>query len=616
MRALVALALCAGLRLARRTAPSSEYAQHGADWTMGRCSSRTAQSPINFERLGAPPTGSFSFAYQPIAELTLQQDAGGWFAELPPFGEVSFRGERYALKSLRIHAGSEHTFAGERRAAELVLEHRLIDESGMREERVLYVSFTLTSPFEVGAEPLPEEILDTAPDYLPGLALLIDTIPLPTTTPFPADRIVANPDVALLQRNSTNGTNATNATSEAPDLVLDFAPLVLSGAPDLAFFAYEGGGTRPPCGSAAWLVKRAPVRISSAQLDHLLRAAEGAVHDNWRTVMPVGFDRGVEVMEPTDGLPPAPEFAGAYRLPAGRNSRTDGELRAVWQANKAKKVANDLGDTVADLDMRVQRAAAAHRQAFAPTTLAPVDPGFGRLNAADALKVAEMISHSGNELAWDLAKQIASMHGAVDDAASISANVTAQSIGHAVKAWYLATPPPPPPPKPTPCPASCTNNTDCSSGTCEGGLCCITCTPPPPKPNMTAAMPRAAAGARAQAVPTNATTATTTTTQGAGGPATTVMPTTTTVSPTAAPATTPGAGTTAPGTTAGPGTAGPGGTTGPTTPGPGTAGPAPSTLSPTTPGAFATTPSPATPALFASFPTQAPPPPWFVGARP
>jgi hypothetical protein len=246
--------------------------------------------------------------------------------------------------------------------------------------------------------------------------------------------------------------------------LVDLQPLLLpTGEADPGYLVYEGSRTAPPCEDSLWMVKRTPVRASSVQLAKLIQASRQAVKDNWRTIMPLPVTTNVRILEPEfGGVQPAdgkePSASHGPQLPSGPNARTDRERSALFASKKARQVAEQLGKDVASLDGRAQRAAMARRNALSPTTQAPIDMGFGRLSAKDALVVAESIQALGPKLGGDIHQKVQELHNQIENAAHDSARRVADGFTGEVKGWYnyyaasTTTPPPPPPPPLPPLP--------------------------------------------------------------------------------------------------------------------------------------------------------------------
>merc|ERR1719379_3143649 len=323
-------------------------------------------------------------------------------------------------------AGAEHTFRGERRPVEIQLEHPSADplRSG-----TLFVSLTFTSAHEQGSEPLPDKLPKTAPsgdkDYSAAFAELLAAV--------------------------------KGESAEMVDVQSLMAP---TGDTDPGYMVYGGSRTAPPCEDAKWLVKRAPVRVSSVQLALLKRASRKAVKDNYRTIMPLPLTTTVSILKPEfTALNPAsakaPQASHGPRLPSGPNARTDRERNAIFASKAAKQVAADLGAKIASLDGRAQRAAMARRDALSPTTLPPVDFGRGRLSGKDALVIAESISALAPELGHELDHQVKALHNQIENAAHTGARQVVDNMWDGVKEWYdfhaaTTTPVPTKPPKPPP----------------------------------------------------------------------------------------------------------------------------------------------------------------------
>jgi carbonic anhydrase/outer membrane biosynthesis protein TonB len=404
------------------------YVNQGADWKDGQCGSRDRQSPVNFERLEVPPSGDFrASGFDAINVSASETDTEG--IKIPLVGGgVEVDGWAFSLKSARVHAGAEHTFRGERRAAEIQFEHASADPLRYG---TLFLSLTFTSPHEQDSEPLPDKLPGTAPSGDKDFSAAFEEL------------------LAALDGKS----------AEMVDVQSLIAP---TGDADPAYMVYGGSRTAPPCEDAKWLVKRTPVRVSSVQLALLVRASRKAAKNNYRTIMPLPLTTTVSILTPdfSQLIPAGPKEPSAShgpRLPSGPNPRTDRERRALFASKAAKAVAADLGAKIASLDGRAQRAAMARRNALSPTTTPPIDFGRGRLPAKDALVIAESIASLAPQLGGELHHQIQQLHYQIENAAHTGARQVVDNMWDGVKEWYeyhaaTTTPVPPPPPRPPPPP--------------------------------------------------------------------------------------------------------------------------------------------------------------------
>merc|ERR1719247_1524839 len=172
-----------------------------------------------------PPEDPGAFEKEHADELHNTDNAEGWYMPAEG-GAIEVEGAMYNLTGVRIRAGSEHTFRGERRALEVQLEHKLSDP---RSSALLFLAFTVTSPHEQGAEPLPAPLPEKADVGAPDFSPAIETL-------------------------------AAAVRGEASD-AWALGTLVSAGT-DPGYMLYAGSRTAPPCENARWLVKRAPPRAS------------------------------------------------------------------------------------------------------------------------------------------------------------------------------------------------------------------------------------------------------------------------------------------------------------------------------------------------------------------
>jgi len=180
------------------------------------------------------------------------------------------------------------------------------------------------------------------------------------------------------------------------------------------YFSYQGSLTVPPCdGRAVWFVRRDPLKLSNTQLkyfyDTLQQLSGGA--GNYRHVQPILSRMPTLVTaEELTKAPFLPPNDGTF-LASGPNPRTDSEMRALWYANRARRVGEGLHDYIKEIDGRVQRAAEAHAKAFlVPTPKPPPNhPTDPPLMGVEGLEAARQLQ--------DMSRYLAHMaHFAIADA--------------------------------------------------------------------------------------------------------------------------------------------------------------------------------------------------------
>ena len=150
--------------------PPVDFSQHGADWNAGECGAKRAQSPINFNSLFLPKTGTFGYFYNFIhgQNITMMNDGRHISIDVTGqgFGGVQIPGAKapwYNLKQINFHAKSEHTLRGKHFPIEVQLVHQASSiESPMVGNEQVTVSFFVESdsPPEV-VENFPGRRLDS-----------------------------------------------------------------------------------------------------------------------------------------------------------------------------------------------------------------------------------------------------------------------------------------------------------------------------------------------------------------------------------------------------------------------------------------------------------------------
>jgi carbonic anhydrase len=188
------------------------------------CAEGKRQSPIDLSGTVDKPLGGVDFAYHPAPAHAINN---GHTIQVRPTdgGSVTFNGQTYPLTQFHFHHPSEHTIDGQRAPMELHLVHET--PHGALAVGVMLVDGTGGASFEPIFNQLPRH---------EGDETQLGTID--ATTLLPADR---------------------------------------------SFVTYPGSLTTPPCGeSVTWVVLRAPVTISRAQLE----AFSALFPDNSRPIQP------------------------------------------------------------------------------------------------------------------------------------------------------------------------------------------------------------------------------------------------------------------------------------------------------------------------------------------
>lgn len=322
-----------------------DYSHHGQDWVQGSCASRERQSPIDFtsDHFNAASTGKLSFNYQLVSSgFEIANSGHSIVADFAGqgYGGVTYENSWFNLLNVNVHAGSEHTFNGERKALELHLVHKKYDSDAL-----LIIAVLLDAVAPAGPPPANQTAIDPGePDFNPTVQFFTAQTP-----PVINQRVV----------------------SLASDLnQLDMNKLLEGGT----FFEYAGSLTAPPCAEiVTWFVRREPLKASSQQyaLLHNALYEMSADFGNFRSVMPIN-GRPIAVRNGVrEEPPPTPPIPS---IPIGPNPRTDREFRAMKWAKDALTVATSATDYIKDLDQRLRRAALAHARALAPDLTDMVEP--------------------------------------------------------------------------------------------------------------------------------------------------------------------------------------------------------------------------------------------------
>lgn len=413
MRAWLLAVVFAELRTSARLRDFAfDYVHHGDDWNEGSCSSRTRQSPIDFDELDASPTGEFSYHYALLGSPFDFENTGhalvADFAGLG-LGGLTYEDSWFNLFNVNFHAQSEHTVQGAHYPMEVHLVHKKFDS-----------------------------------DALIIVALLVNTTqPVPNATRSSNGTLVDpaelgfNPTLQFFTQQSPPVVNAKVSAAASELNVFDLNTLLANGT----FFEYVGSLTAPPCAEiVTWLVRREPITMSSLQyavLDGALNAMT-ADFGNYRTTMPTNH-RNVTVRS---GVREAAPPVVAPSIYIGPNPRTDREMRAMDSANDALSVASSATDYVKDLDTRLRSAALAHARALAPditdllaptpppvVVSAPPRPTPAVDVATTAAQMAKTISDAAEQAIEEAKAEIArEAHSSADRVASEAAQMVADKF--------------------------------------------------------------------------------------------------------------------------------------------------------------------------------------------
>eukprot|EP00403_Amphidinium_massartii_P043434 CAMPEP_0178446104 /NCGR_PEP_ID=MMETSP0689_2-20121128/40595_1 /TAXON_ID=160604 /ORGANISM="Amphidinium massartii, Strain CS-259" /LENGTH=350 /DNA_ID=CAMNT_0020070845 /DNA_START=116 /DNA_END=1165 /DNA_ORIENTATION=- len=258
-----------------------DYAKHGADWTMGECSARGRQSPIDIDAScpwlcasGEAPTDCMKapllFNYWGIQDsFSIQNNGHSLAVDLAQqgYGEVWYDNGEFDIVGINFHTPSEHTINGKRFPLEAHIVHR---RSDAEHAVVVAVLFDDASP---GGHSV--ALSGILAGELPGVGKSI-------TTPL-----------------------------DAPTDLL--TPFLQGGV----FFEYQGSLTAPPCTEqVTWLVRSAPLAASAQQIEvvrQVIFQATGGT-GNWRGIMP-RMERPVSVRMASPGNPPPTSTVGAASAP-------------------------------------------------------------------------------------------------------------------------------------------------------------------------------------------------------------------------------------------------------------------------------------------------------------
>lgn len=327
---------------------SYDYSQHGQDWVMGSCASRSRQSPVNFmEALLQNEVGRFSFLYELVTTpFELINNGHTYSADLAGFGYggITHNGAWYNLLNINVHAQSEHQWGGRNFPLEIHLVHKRFDS-----DHLLIVAVPVTC----AAPPLPTP-------SVAGFNFQQMKQPFPSPTYIPPQVMESNFNPAL-QAFLKAVLPPVKMKQVAPvDLIspLDINAFLEAGT----YMEYGGSMTAPPCAElATWLVRREPILASNTQVFYLHDGIYKMTGEfgNDRAVMPLN-GRQVRVLNAMKESRPIPTPPG---IPTG-GPQADKEYKAARWAKDALKISKSSTAYIRDLDRRLRSAAMANADAL------------------------------------------------------------------------------------------------------------------------------------------------------------------------------------------------------------------------------------------------------------
>jgi len=379
-----------------------DYTQHGTDWFMGMCRSRSKQSPINLERLGTtPPTQTMDYHYDPITGAVPLQAVGGMLMvdlSQQEWGGAVYSGQTYLLTSMVIHGPAEHLIDNVRNPLEIQLVHRSMKNPAQQLTISIPISCAKPPPKPVkvrerkfirrpwigagSAASSASSLSSGAPGPAPAPAPAPPPLPPPTTTtttttPYSVPRkIEAAFNADLQQFLLARPPFAEGQTVSVQLKSFDLSRLVetVGGKDQGAFFGYSGSQTSAPClDSTMWFVRRNPLMASNGQVKALADALYKITNDfgSYRDIMPTNR-RIVEVYRLQNV--PLLSIPVENRLPWGSNPRTDSEMKAQTLAKLAKDEAENAANYIKDFESRLRSHQTAYAEALAKATPPPEDP--------------------------------------------------------------------------------------------------------------------------------------------------------------------------------------------------------------------------------------------------
>lgn len=419
---------------------------------MGKCLSRTRQSPVNFGRddIANPiSAGSLPYHYNLVDEpFRFENDGRTYSAALSGFGTggMAYEEAWYDLVNVNIHAVSEHTWVGEHMPVELQLVHKRSDGDAL-----LIVALPISSPNPPAApvpagEPAvpvaaamvpaspgpapasPGPALSSAGAPSPSIAAVFPApAPAPVATPAgapgpagapapaaagasyvppPATDPAFNPMVQPLLWAAPPAPQTSSAVQTTSANPWDLNQLVQGGT----YLEYHGSLTAPPCTDiATWLVRLSPVMASDAQVNALMGAvyATNGGIGNYRAEMPLSGETlrawtTTYTPDPLAAVDSAASVAGGAMTTTTKQP-TPSEVEALRQAHAALSTAKQITEHVDALE----------KQLFDTTTTttttqpAPIEvvaAAMGDVQDAALAKASQDISASTDSIAQQAAQ--------------------------------------------------------------------------------------------------------------------------------------------------------------------------------------------------------------------
>lgn len=405
-----------------------DYSQHGQDWAMGACASRTRQSPIDLTAaalaaaaevtsgaalLTGTASGTFAYKYGTVAApFELRNNGRTLAADFTAmgYGGITIDDTWYALMSINFHALSEHTWNNEHKALELHLVHKRYDSDAL---------VVIAVPFSVA--PHPPALLQRLRKHQEHRALRRQSY-----APPPVGEPGFNPALQgfLLVAPPTGACAApfcrstTVPTGEA--LSIQLGDLLLGGT----FLEYAGSLTAPPCmEEVQWLVRSEPLTASFTQVQHLASALSGMTSNqgNYRATMPLnGRNIVVRRAVAEASLPLSGAAAGAEAANHGHpqpavvpratktsNPPSGASIEASMEAAEALALATNATDQLAGLDWRLHSIVTATPPPPTPLASGELMRAANEAAARAAERVGQVVTASASAAAEDAANVVA-----------------------------------------------------------------------------------------------------------------------------------------------------------------------------------------------------------------
>eukprot|EP00929_Paragymnodinium_shiwhaense_P082443 TRINITY_DN4343_c0_g1_i1.p1 TRINITY_DN4343_c0_g1~~TRINITY_DN4343_c0_g1_i1.p1 ORF type:complete len:812 (-),score=184.62 TRINITY_DN4343_c0_g1_i1:98-2533(-) len=287
----------------------ADFASHGSDWGQASCGSRKSQSPVNLNEIFRAPTDFFTFEYNASASgatfslfndgRTIEADVSGLGLGGMALPSDSGGAPWYRLKTIRVHALSEHTLRGQRTPLEVQLIHE--EPTGSSAGRELVAVSILVDCPDPPRPPEPEAAAALLQNgagkaglrglQQRGKSFRRNRRGVVYSPPASGDAAFNSIlQLLLLQEPPILGEQIT-----VSDAVPSFDGFLKGGT----YFMYRGSDTLPPCEErVVWLVRRESVMASNAQVNALFSVLYDTTNGagNYRTIMPLN-GRVIDVVE-------------------------------------------------------------------------------------------------------------------------------------------------------------------------------------------------------------------------------------------------------------------------------------------------------------------------------